>query len=358
MRIDNHKEREVNEVSKIDLILACANELTSNTPNMIQLLPYGHVTTKKGDFVVDETAENEIMQNFSNRKNDVVIDYEHQTLKDVVAPAAGWIKKLENRGKEGIWGEVEWTGKAKNFIANKEYKYLSPVIFVSQSDKRVKLLHSAALTNDPAIDGMVPLANKLIANTNLDDNEEECNNMDELKQIAAALGLDENATLEQIMQAIKDLTDDEKAEGDDPALSANKDILSLLDLPTTAKAEDVKGKIIQLKNPSGYVSVEEFNKLQAKIVSKETDEVVLKALKAGKITPAQQEWAKSYALKDLEGFTNFVKNAPQIVPMGMMDFKDNGTDLGNVVPDESQIMVNKMLGVSEDTYKKFNGGGK
>lgn len=356
MKIDNHKESEVNKVAKIDLILACANELTSNTPDMIQLLPYGHITTKKGDFVVDEAAENEIMQNFKNRKNDVVIDYEHQTLKDVVAPAAGWIKKLENRGKEGIWGEVEWTGKAKDFIANKEYKYLSPVIFVSKTDKRVQLLHSAALTNDPAIDGMVPLANKLIANTNLDDNEEENNNMDELKKIAAALGLDENATLEQILEAIKGLTDDEKAEGDDPALSANKDILSLLELPATAKAEDVKGKIIQLKNPSGYVSAEEFNKLQAKIASRETDEVVLKALKEGKITPAQKEWAKAYALKDLEGFTNFVKNAPQVVPMKMMDFKDTEISGGSKVPDEAQIMINKMLGVSDEDYKKFNGG--
>lgn len=358
MRIDNRKESEVNKVAKIDLILACANELTSNTPDMIQLLPYGHVKTKKGDFLVDEAAENEMMQNFSNRKNDVVVDYEHQTLKDVIAPAAGWIKKLENRGKDGIWGEVEWTGKAKDFIANKEYKYLSPVIFVNKTDKRVQLLHSAALTNDPAIDGMVPLANKLIANTNLDDNEEENNNMDELKQIAAALGLDENATLEQIMQAIKDLGGKCEKCDKNQDMSANKDILSLLDLPTASKLEDVKGKIIQLKNPSGYVSVEEFNKLQAKIASRETDEVVLKALKEGKITPAQKEWAKTYALKDIEGFTNFVKNAPQVVPMSMMDFKDNGNDTGSKVPDEAQMMVNKMLGVSEDSFKKFNGGEK
>lgn len=218
----------------------------------------------------------------------------------------------------------------------------------------MQLLHSAALTNDPAIDGMVPLANKLIANTSL--NNEEENSMDGCKEIALALGLNENATMEEILQAIKALVDDEKAEGDDPALSANKDILSLLELPATAKAEDVKGKIIQLKNPSGYVSVEEFNKLQAKIASRDTDEVVLKALKEGKITPAQKEWAKAYALKDIEGFTNFVKNAPQVVPMDKISFKNN--ELGNEskVPDEAQLMVNKMLGVSAEDYKKFNGG--
>lgn len=356
MRIERLKESEVKKVSKIDLILACANELSSNTPNMIQLLPYGHVKTKKGDFIVDEAAENEVMQNFSNRKNDVVVDYEHQTLKDVVAPAAGWIKKLENRGKEGIWGEVEWTGKAKDFISNKEYKYLSPVIFVSQSDKRVQLLHSAALTNDPAIDGMVPLANKLIANTNLNDNEEENNNMDELKQIAVALGLDENATLEQIIQAIKDLCGKcEKCEKNQE-MSANKDILSLLNLPVTSKVEDIKGKIIELKNPSGYVSVEVFNKLQEKVVIRERDELVLKAMEDGKITPTQKEWAEAYALKDPQGFTNFVKNAPQIVPMYKMEFKSDNN--GYKVPDEAQMQVNKMLGVSNEDFQKFNGGNK
>lgn len=340
------EESEVIKMAKIDLILACANELTDNTPKAIQLLPYGHITTKKGDFIVDETSENEIMQNFTARKNDVVVDYEHQTLKDVVAPAAGWIKKLENRGKEGIWGEVEWTGKAKDFIANKEYKYLSPVIFVNKDDKKVQLLHSAALTNDPAIDGMVPIANKL----QIDLGDDENMDAELLKKMAAACGLSEDATPEQILQACSDMKKSCQSNQD---VSANKDILNLLELPEDAKSEDVKGKIIQLKNPSGYVSIKEFNKLQEKIASKETDEVVLKAIEDGKITPAQKEWAKAYALKDIEGFTNFVKNAPQVVPMYKMEFKNDNT--GSKIPDESQMMINKMLGVSDEDYKKFGG---
>ena len=39
------------------------------------------------------------------------------------------------------------------------------------------------------------------------------------------------------------------------------------------------------------------------------------ALKAGKITAAQSEWAKSYALKDMEGFKGFVDPAcPAFLP--------------------------------------------
>ena len=39
----------------------------------------------------------------------------------------------------------------------------------------------------------------------------------------------------------------------------------------------------------------------------------------GKITPAQKEWAKSYALSDPKGFGSFVEKAPQIVPMDKIE---------------------------------------
>ena len=37
---------------------------------------------------------------------------------------------------------------------------------------------------------------------------------------------------------------------------------------------------------------------------------------------AQSEWAKSYALKDMEGFKGFVDKAPVVVPQGRLDLKD------------------------------------
>lgn len=308
---------------------------------MIQLLPFGPVNSQKGDFLVDDVSVNEILEAFNNRKNDIVIDYEHQTLYGGVAPAAGWIKNMENRGKDGLWAEVEWTDKAKDFIENKEYKYLSPVVFVRKSDKRALYLHSAALTNDPAIDGMIPIANKF----NLEDDDEEVSgNMDFMKKLAVKLGLDENATEEQIMQKLAELL-----QSAGTTVSANKEVLSLLDLKEDAKLEDVKGKIIALKNPSGYVSVEDFNKLKQTLETKDRDELVKLALTNGKITPAQKEWADMYAMKDPAGFKNFIDKAPQVVPMGTFV---NNDALKVTVPDECQVSVNKMLGISDEQFKK------
>lgn len=306
----------------------------------IQVLPYGWVETDKGKFLVDEQALALIMQEFAAKKNDKVIDYEHQTLDNVVAPAAAWIKQLVNKGKDGLWADVEWTPRAAEFVKNKEYRYLSPVVFARKSDGRAVVLHSCGLTNTPAIDGMQPLANK----------ETEDNNMDYLKKVAALLGLPETATEDDAKQAIVMLQN--KAQAGSQAV-ADKDILSLLDVPETATLSDVKGKIIALKNPSGYVKAEEFKALQDKLATKERDDLVELALKSGKVAPAQKGWAEQYALKDPEGFKSFLKDAPAVVPVGSE--VAGGETKRKQELDEAQLQVNKALGLDDETFKKFGG---
>lgn len=80
------------------------------------------------------------------------MDYEHQTLLNVQAPASGWITELR-KGADAIIGKVQWTQKAKEYLKNREYRYLSPTIMV-RKDRRVSAVSSVALTNSPAIDGM------------------------------------------------------------------------------------------------------------------------------------------------------------------------------------------------------------
>lgn len=146
-------------------LLYCSSMIKLSTDiSCIQLLPFGKVATSKGEFLVDEISINEILKNFNGQQNDVVIDYEHQTLKDVIAPAGGWLKRLENRNSGGLWGYVEWTSRALNHIKAREYRYISPTIYIRPSDNQAIRLHSVALTNSPAIDGMQPLAAKLSLN--------------------------------------------------------------------------------------------------------------------------------------------------------------------------------------------------
>lgn len=134
--------------------------LIGGVPEYIRVLPRGNIPSEKGNFVVDAESFRLIKEHMQHRNIDIVIDYEHQTLKDVQAPASGWIKELILKN-DGIYAKVEWTERAKSYLKNKEYRYLSPVVMVRPRDKKAAQLHSVALTNTPAINGMIPIVNSV-----------------------------------------------------------------------------------------------------------------------------------------------------------------------------------------------------
>jgi phage I-like protein len=148
----------------------------AEVPDYIRVLPLGHVSSEKGDFLVDGESFHLMREHMKHRAIDIVIDYEHQTLKDVQAPASGWIKDLVLKN-DGIFAKVEWTDKAKSYLRSKEYRYISPVVLVRKNDRKASQLHSVALTNTPAINGMLPIVNSLNDSSRpdyeLDDTQKE-----------------------------------------------------------------------------------------------------------------------------------------------------------------------------------------
>ena len=346
-------------------LIACAGEgiELSGVPTEIKILPLGRVHSQKGDFNVDEESFELIRKQFKDRKLDLVIDYEHQTLSDVQAPAGGWIKELY-KGEDAIIAKVEWTAKAAEYLKNKEYRYLSPVVLVRKRDQKATAIHSVALTNTPAIDGMFALANSL----DIEDISEGGNIMD-LKELAKALGLPETATEEEIKKAVEDAAkaaeklkemeekkpEDKTGEGGKPQevaeVVANSTILSMLGLKEGAKTEDVAASIMALKTGTPDTQAE-LLALKQRMQERDADEEVQKALKAGKITAAQTGWAKSYALKDMDGFKGFVEKAPVVVPPGKLELKDAPAAPGS---DEVDVAILKNMGVSMEDVKKYGG---
>ena len=327
----------------------------SGVPEVIRVLPKGHVSSTKGDFEVDDRDIAGIIRQFKARRLDLVIDYEHQTLSDVQAPAAGWIKDLYP-GEDALMARVEWTQKGREYIANKEYRYLSPVVLVKKADQHAAVFHSAALTNTPAITGMFAIINSDV----LSIEEEEEPRM-ELSALIELLGLEEGTTEEDVLKRIKELVQQDGQEGrdgqdgkGDPAkdgtqLVANKTVLDLLGLPATARTEDVTARIMAFKagDPALQQRVEELEKQAA---SQKAQELVGLAMKDGKLSPAQKEWAVAYALSDPKGFAAFVEKAPVVVPMGKTAFaaderKQTGVDW--------KILKNQ--GVTEEDLKKYGG---
>lgn len=339
-------------------VIACSGEEIelSGVPTEIKILPLGVVHSQKGDFIVDDESFELIRKQFRDRKLDLVIDYEHQTLADVQAPAGGWIKDLY-KGDDAIIAKVEWTPRAAEYLKNKEYRYLSPVVLVRKRDQKATTIHSVALTNTPAIDGMFALVNSL----DIEDISEGGQIMD-LKEIAKLLGLPETAAEEEIRKAmaeaakavgqLKELEAEQPGEGEGAGegseVVANTTILSMLGLSADARTEDVAASIMALK-AGGMDTQAQLLALKQRMAEKDAEEEVQKALKAGKITAAQTEWAKAYALKDMEGFKGFVDKAPVVVSQGRIDLKDAPEAQG----DEVNPMILKNLGLSAEDVKKY-----
>ena len=153
---------EVNELSP----LRSATLAGDQTPARILLAPWGHVESTNGSFVVDEESASSAVAAFEEHGTDLPIDYEHQTLGGTYssptgqAPAAGWIKRIFAEPGIGLMAEIVWTDRAKEMLAAKEYRYLSPVAVIRKTDRKLMAIHSAALTNKPAIVGMEPIVNR------------------------------------------------------------------------------------------------------------------------------------------------------------------------------------------------------
>lgn len=349
-------------------VVVCSGGMISveGVPEEVKILPLGLVKSQKGDFMVDDESVQLIIEHFKDRRLDLVIDYEHQTLKDIQAPAGGWITDIR-KGEDAIVAKVKWTDKAAEYLKNKEYRYLSPVVMVGKKDRKAREIHSVALTNTPAIDGMFALVNSIDI-ADYEDNKEE-SKMD-LKELARLLGLPETATEEEIKKtlneagkALEDKSKEGAAEekstdgaketegGSEPVANSNKIsdsvILSLLGLKEDAKTEDVAASIMALK--SGGTDTKELLALKQEMAKRNAQDMVQMALKEGKITAAQKEWAEAYALSDKEGFQAFMDKAPVVVPQGKMELKDAPHDSNG----DCDMAILKNCGLTKEDVEKY-----
>lgn len=337
------------EAKQTNYIYALTNDI-GQCPEEVKILPVGTVNSEKGDFIVDQESYKEMKAEMQRRGIDIVIDYEHQTLKDVQAPAGGWVKDLIYT-PEAIVAKVEWTPKAKEYLKNKEYRYLSPVVLTRKSDSKAVVLHSLALTNIPAINGMFAIVNSVDFDTyNTPTGGKEM----DLQRVKELLGLPAETPEEDVMNALvkvlekaKDAPDSKPEE--DKEVVANSVILGLLELPADSKTEDVTTKIMALKAGVSRQN-QEIQETMERLRQRDADDAVMMALKAGKITAAQKDWAKEYALKDRKGFDSFVEKAPTVVPVGKLNTTEAPKAKEKVEVDE---FILKATGLSKEDLEKY-----
>ena len=332
-------------IKKNELII-CSSKFEITNLEEIKILPLGEVKTTKGNFYVDEQSVNAMKEYFKKRGLDIVVDYEHQSLSDKKALAGGWIKDFYIKDN-CVVAKVEFTDIAKQEIENKQYKYLSPTLFL-KNGKPIRL-HSVALTNTPAIDNMYPLFLS-------EDLKEELEGDDikmDIKKILEFLGLNENATEEDVLKKLEELKANETVEEDlnnEMQLSSNKEIISILGLKENATEEEIKNGLLNLKNNT--VSKTEFLALKEEMVKKEVNNILDEALKVGKIVPAQRDSFMKLALSDRDTFDEIMKNQKRVSPIGVT-YSDKLTEEGKKELEDIDIQACKDFGLTEEDYKKY-----
>lgn len=280
---------------------------------------------------------------------EIVVDYDHQSVfgaKDGVggtARAAGWIKELQVRD-DGIWGRVEWTASAKTSIEAGEYRYLSPVI-PHRKDGSIILILNAALTNTPALDLTAAAASALFPTAEGTD----------MEKILTALGLAKGSGEDAVLTAINAMLSNSAAV---TALTAErKRFAEAAGLTADAKADDVVAALTAKASPdpTKFVPFAAFAELRDEVktlkqgaASSRAEDAVDAAMKAGQITPAQKDWALSYAKQDLAAFGKFVEGAPTLTTSQIQTQKRQGSEAGEL--DDAQMAACKALGLDPKTY--------
>lgn len=160
----------------------------------VRLVPDGTTESTNGRFTVDAEAAALMIEAFDRQGNELVIDFEHQSLGGAYsaphgrAPAAGWITKIWYEHDRGVFGFVRWNPKTRDAIREGTYGYLSPVLMIRKRDGKAIALHSAAITNTPAIPRMERLAASQTPEKTM--NEETTAHTVDVGDIAELLGVE------------------------------------------------------------------------------------------------------------------------------------------------------------------------
>jgi phage I-like protein len=313
---------------------------TAGIPEWIRILPLGTVelSDSRAPFEVDAASLAAMVANFRSRGVDLVVDYEHQSLQGERAPAAGWIKDLEAR-TDGLWAKVEWTRQAREYLLSKEYRYFSPVLRLDPSSRRPTALMHLGLTNVPAIKHLPPLVAKWGGQP---EGQAAASRQNErgrsMEKIRAWLGLDPEADDEVVSCRV---------------LEVLGDLAAALHLPREASAGQLKGAVSALQ--AGEESLRETSEalavLKARQAAEAADRAVGQALRAGKISSAQRDWALEYFRQDPEGFATYVARAPKVVPVGEnLALSGEDRPAGKLLPEELALCRN--LNLAPEEYLK------
>lgn len=346
---------------------------SGNVPVDFRIIPAGEFRSWDGrphdvpTWVCTEADGRAIVASLAARSSARVIDYEHATLHakktGQPAPAAGWFKAAEWRD-DGVWLiGVDWTALAAQQIADKSYRYVSPVFPYDPQTGRVLGLLYAALTNDPGVDGLTDLA-ALAAEVFIDlptPTEEPTVPQELIEQLCWLLNLPVGSTAEDVATHLSKLVAQLRAANPTAANSASFDIGAHIASLSAQVGTPDPAKYVPIATLSAlqgeHATLQgQLVALQAEVNGGKLEQTIAAGLAAGKLTPATETWARDLGKNNLAALSAFLDAAPVIAQPGVTQTSGK-TPEGSatvVALSAEQVAVCAALGLSKEQFLAAN----
>lgn len=305
-------------------------------PPSVEMIPPGpRVQGRDGRaWTFDAEGQRQVLAAFAARGADLPIDWEHATQhrapQGLKAPAAGWITAL-NVHDGALVADVQWTPRGNSEVADRSYRYISPVFDYEPGSGRIVRLVSAGLTN---------LANLRLPALNSEEDPVMTRSAALAAAITGALGLTAEATDDAVAQAINTLKSDR-----DTAQAANREQTPSLDRYVPRADYDALAQ----RATNAEQALQAQQDAQHKAAA---DAAIEQALTAGKITPATVEYHRATCADaaGLERFLAFVAAAPTIAAdTGLAGKKQDST---STALNAEELAVCHATGISPEAFAK------
>lgn len=390
-------------VPSVDLFAAEApaelrqGDALPGVPTWIELIPApfsgadnGHVETRdsRAGFILDAQA---IVDEFNAKPEAwraAPIDWEHKGHRNWHSercPAAAWIEELKV-GDDGasVWGRVDWTPEGRDDVQYKRYRYISPVVAIvwpGDSEGNIdwdavpiaRALIDAALTNNPAtyirdlartpIEGSDDdmqnsragaLAASIAPEQSPSVGRPKAGKMQLSKEALNMLGLPEDATAEQVEQALLTLRtapaqETQRDSNPEPAQADQTQTLSAATIASIVQAaiEPLTKKVESLEGEKAATNAE--------ILASAVNSAVDSAIAGFKATPAMREGLVKFGMS--VGADELRKHIDSLPSLAHLSAESGKGQIGQPANDPGQltateIQVADKLGMSPDAMRK------
>ena len=289
-------------------------------PTEVRLFAAGWNETSKGEFLFDDAAAESVMAAFERHGVDVQIDLEHLSVaaaevsgdgRNFDPDARGWCR-LELRDG-ALWAVgISWTPDGTQRLRERRQRYFSPA-FETDDNERIVEIYNIAMTANPATHDAVPLVasrrrrsemnrkqllKQLVSlskqgKSATDIMQTLSITVDQLKDVAAAMDVDPEADVGQIIAAVVEFAE-ELTGGGEPAEPEGEELAD--DEPEDEKDDEdenlkelrrLQKRQAKIDGELALLKAERDKREQA-----ERHELVVALVKLGRETPATA-WANS-----------------------------------------------------------------